>query len=305
MPSSETRSRPLLHIWRLATVALMLAAIVATATTTRARAQDGTPVAEPAAVPIQPASDATLGYPALTIIATDTGFVVPEGITAGRYYETHRNAGTFWSHFFTMRVPDDVTDEELAASMQTEEDPAWLFEADVVGNADQTLPGMENHAIVDLAAGRYILLDPIRGLVGNFTVAEATSTETPADPAADFDVVMKEMVFEGLDDSVPAGQTIWKVTNTGAVWHEAVIVRVPEGTTEESMLAEANSEPDEGPDEEFVNSLVQGSAVISPGNTTWMIVDLEPGTYAVICTFPSDDGRVHAMDGMLKVITVS
>ena len=266
------------------------------------RAQDGTPVAEPDPVPVAEASEATLGYPALTIIATDTGFVVPEGITAGRYYETHRNAGTFWSHFFTLRVPDDVTDEELTTSMQTEADPAWLFEADVVGNADQTLPGKENHAIVDLAAGRYILLDPIRGLVGTFTVAEATSTESPAEPTADFDVVMKEMVFEGLDDAVPAGQTIWKVTNTGSVWHEAVIIRVPEGTTEASMLAESE---DNGPDEEFINSLVQGSAVISPGNTAWMIVDLEPGTYAVICTFPSDDGRVHAMDGMLKVITVA
>ena len=265
-------------------------------------AQDGTPVAEPDPVPLAAASAATLGYPALTIIATDTGFVVPEGITAGRYYETHRNAGTFWSHFFTLRVPDEVSDEELAASMKTEEDPEWLFEADVVGNADQTLPGKENHAIVDLAAGRYILLDPIRGLVGTFTVAEATSTEPPVEPVADFDVMMKEMVFEGLDDTVPAGQTIWKVTNTGSVWHEAVIIRVPEGTTEASMLAESE---DDGPDEEFINSLVQGSAVISPGNTAWMIVDLQPGTYAVICTFPSDDGRVHAMDGMLKVITVA
>jgi hypothetical protein len=113
---------------------------------------------------------------------------------------------------------------------------------------------------------------------------------------------MKEMLFEGLGDAVPSGRTIWKVTNAGAVWHEAVIIRVPDGTTEESMLAESE---DNGPDEEFINSLVQGSAVISPGNTAWMIVDLEPGTYAVICTFPSDDGRVHAMDGMLKVITVS
>jgi uncharacterized cupredoxin-like copper-binding protein len=269
------------------------------------RAQDGTPVAEPDPVPIESASAATLGYPALTIIATDSGFVVPEGITAGRYYETHRNAGTFWSHFFTLRVPDEVTDEELAASMQTDEDPEWLFEADVVGNADQTLPGQENHAIVDLAAGRYILIDPIRGLVGTFSVTEATSTEPPAEPDADFDVVMKEMDFEGLNDTVPAGQTIWKVTNAGSIWHEAVIIRVPDGTTEERMLAEANSEEDEGPGDEFIDSLVQGSAVISPGNTAWMIVDLEPGTYAVICTFPSDDGRVHAMDGMLKVITVA
>src|SRR5215207_6054352 len=288
-------------ILRLIVIVFALSAVLLAPLGTT-RAQDGTPVTEPEPVPIQPASDATLGYPALTIIATDTGFVVPEGITAGRYYETHRNAGTFWSHFFTLRVPDDVTDEELAASMQTEEDPEWLFDADVVGNADQTLPGKENHAIVDLAAGRYILLDPIRGLVGTFNVAEATSTEAPTEPAADFDVVMKEMVFEGLDDAVPAGQTIWKVTNTGTIWHEAVIIRVPEGTTEESMLAESE---DDGPDDEFINSLVQGSAVISPGNTAWMIVDLDPGTYAVICTFPNDDGTVHAMDGMLKVITVS
>lgn len=289
-------------IWLIAAMALLLGTLALAAAAASVHAQPATPTAEPTALPIQPASDATLGYPALTIIATDAGFVVPDGITAGRYYETHRNAGTFWSHFFTLRVPDDVTDEELAASMQTEADPAWLFEAEVVGNADQTLPGKENHAIVDLAAGRYILLDPIRGLVGTFTVAEATSTEAPAEPAADFDVVMKEMLFEGLDETVPAGQTIWKVTNSGSIWHEAVIIRVPAGTTEASMLAESE---DNGPDEDFLNSLVQGSAVISPGNAAWMIVNLEPGTYAVICTFPSDDGRVHAMDGMLKVITVA
>lgn len=301
------RSRLSQHPFVLAIVAIVFAALAGIlAPLGIVRAQDGTPAAEPEPVPIQPASEATLGYPGLTIIATDTGFVVPEGITAGRYYETHRNAGTFWSHFFTLRVPDGVTDADLMASMGAEEDPEWLFEADVVGNADQTLPGMENHAIVDLTAGRYILIDPIRGLVGLFTVGDATQTEAPAEPDADFDVVMKEMLFEGLGDTVPAGRSIWKVTNAGAVWHEAVIIRVPDGTTSEGLLAAfANGGEDDGPDQEFINSLVQGSAVISPGNTSWMIVDLEPGTYAVICTFPSDDGRLHVMDGMLRVITVA
>jgi len=78
----------------------------------------------------------------------------------------------------------------------------------------------------------------------------------------------------------------------------------PASATKLSDL-ELDESEDDGPDDEFINSLVQGSAVISPGNTIWMIVDLEPGTYAVICTFPSDDGRVHAMDGMLKVVTVA
>src|SRR5690349_3993449 len=97
------RSRSSLHPFVLSLVVIVFALIVALlAPLGIVRAQDGTPVAEPAPVPIQPASEATLGYPGLTIIATDSGFVVPEGITAGRYYETHQNAGSFWSHFFTI-----------------------------------------------------------------------------------------------------------------------------------------------------------------------------------------------------------
>lgn len=301
--------RPIRHgaAWLVAAVTLMLIALASRASSASALDDAASPAAEPAVVPIQPASDSTFGYPGLTIIATDSGFVVPDGITAGRYYETARNAGTFWSHFFTLRVPDDVTDAELAAALQSEEDPEWLFEADIVGNADQTLPGKENHAIVDLAAGRYILIDPIRGLFGQFTVTEATSPETPKDPENDVDVQMKEMAFEGVGDAVPVGQTVWKVTNVGTIWHEAVIIHVPDGTTDESLLAMFTSETegeDSGPDDGFINSLVAGSAVVSPGNTDWMVVDLEPGTYAVICTFGDENG-IHAMYGMLKVFTVS
>lgn len=306
MPTDLARTPTSTRIWRLFAAALTITALVAAAPFSIAKAQSSTPAAEPAAVPVQAASDASLGYPALTVIATDTGFVVPEGLTADRYFMTTRNDGTFWSHYFTLRVPDDVTDAELAASMRTEADPDWLFTADVVGNADQTLPGLETHAIVDLAAGRYILLDPIRGLTGGFVVGATAAATPPTEPAHDLDVVMKEMLFEGIGDTVSAGRTVWRVSNAGSVWHEAVVIRVPAGTTDESLLADAAAEEeDSGPDDGFIDSLVGGSAVISPGNTAWMVLDLEPGTYAVICTFPSDDGRVHAMDGMLKVITVS
>lgn len=262
------------------------------------------PASDPDPVAIAQASDDTYGYPSLTVIATDTGFVVPDGITAGRYFMTTHNAGTSWSHYFTLRIPDDVSDDDLAVAMASDDDPEWLSSSEVVGNADQTLPGKDTHSVVDLPAGRFVLIDPIRGLAGRVDVAAATSSAAPSDPPADFEVDMREMQFVGIPESVPAGRSVLRVTNGGTEWHEAVIMHVADGATVDGLIDEFSAMGD-GPDDGLVDSIVGGSAVVSPGITTWMVVDLEPGTYAMVCLVPNDDGVIHAMLGMIGVFTVS
>ena len=44
---------------------------------------------------------------------------------------------------------------------------------------------------------------------------------------------------------------------------------------------------------------------ISPGHTTWIEVDLAPGTYAVACFVPDQETQApHALMGMVQVFTV-
>ena len=44
---------------------------------------------------------------------------------------------------------------------------------------------------------------------------------------------------------------------------------------------------------------------MSPGNTVWAVLDLEPGDYIAICFVPdAESGAPHAMLGMIAPFTV-
>ena len=45
--------------------------------------------------------------------------------------------------------------------------------------------------------------------------------------------------------------------------------------------------------------------VHSAGVTSWVELDLAPGTYVALCFVPGRDGTIHALKGMVDVLTVS
>ena len=282
--------------------ALSLTVVLAHRLAPRAFAQEATPTGG--------SGLAKLGLPEVVVTVDDTGFTLPDSATAGRTLMTVRNSGTMDVHFFATRIPDAVTDAEIASEMQSdsEEDPPWfdMTTLPFLGNPDWPAPGGEAQGVVELLAGRWIFIDPIGGRnVAILNVAAGTPTPA-AEPVADVAITMQEMSFSGLDTPVAAGPRVWKITNTGALEHEIAIVPVPAGTTSKDVIGQIGDMlTGAAPPETFAP--VGGQGIASKGVTSWQAWDLPAGTYAAVCMspMPGADFTPHALEGMVQIFSVA
>ena len=90
--------------------------------------------------------------------------------------------------------------------------------------------------------------------------------------------------------SVPAGKVTFKVTNSGKILHEMVVVPAPGGSESlkqpDGTASEAGA-PGEAPD-------------VETGQTKTFTVTLKPGTYSLLCNLPG-----HFANKMYADFTVS
>jgi len=108
------------------------------------------------------------------------------------------------------------------------------------------------------------------------------------------DVTAVDYAFEGIPDTVPAGELSLALANEGEEEHEIVIFKRNEGVTQsiDELLALPESESE---------SLVTfGAATFAPpGETGYASANLEPGTYFAVCFVPvGGDGPPHFTEGM-------
>jgi uncharacterized cupredoxin-like copper-binding protein len=155
---------------------------------------------------------------------------------------------------------------------------------------------------------------------GDFAVFEQPEVEAASDNVHAFDlencgwatqpVTASDYAFEGLPADLGAGPTSFELTNEGEELHELVLARKNDGVTlsAEELLAL--------PEEEAMNNVtpVGSPAFAAPGDSGYLVVDLEPGDYVGLCFIPvgmtSEDapppeGPPHAMQGMVAEFTVS
>jgi hypothetical protein len=103
-------------------------------------------------------------------------------------------------------------------------------------------------------------------------------------------------------DTLTSGWVTVRMTNRGREPHHGQLLRLNEGTTFEGV---ATALRQEGEAAVRLTSLAGGPAVIDPQRTDEVTLDLEPGTYALVCLVPSPDGVSHVTKGMLKRVEVS
>lgn len=260
------------------------------------------------------------GYPELAIAVYDDRIEVPAEVSAGRALVLHENNTARISHIFIARIPDEVTEEEVAAGLELARQtvpmttPDWLFQGVMVGDPDH--PGFEGGQVaglVDLTPGRYLVLDPFfPASPARFEVTDAAATPAPmAAPEVDLTVELFEMAFT-LPESVSAGSQLWEVKNAGTTFHEMVIMPVPDGVTVSDVIAVLEADESGAPPPAevgpawagWVYEPVDGVGVLSAGGTVWAQFDLEPGTYAAVCFVPGPSGP-HFMLGMIQIFTVA
>lgn len=107
-----------------------------------------------------------------------------------------------------------------------------------------------------------------------------------------------DFAFEGIPADVPAGPVAFEFTNDGDAAHEMVIFKLGEGVDLDALLAS-----EEEPSEEEAQDV--GGTFAPPGEGgVYANVDLDPGTYAVVCFVPGPEGKPHYDLGMKTTFEV-
>lgn len=285
-------------------------------------AQEATPAAEPNLL-------ADLGYEEIRVATDGETNDFPTEVEAGRYHVVLDNQSDqleidleFW------QLPEGVTLDDVMTFLEEAQEsgdftvPEYFYDM-VFNGGPTTFPGQTDDAVLDLTPGEWIVnlytYNPETEEANDNPVTVTVTGEMPEleEPTSDAVIELVEMDFV-VPESFTAGPQIWEVTNSGNQPHHLVLARVPDGTTEEQVieLAGTFTAPPASPE-------VAASPVVQPATLSFEDVqeifytliltenmynlydiNLEPGTYAMICFLPAPDGTPHVLMGMVEIITV-
>lgn len=212
-------------------------------------------------------------------------------------------------------IGDQACDPYVAAYSalhQMPEDPGAVsayFDAEVAPSLQELVDALDGDAQAAARAVqdtyRQIASSGDMAAMGSPELAEAQATLGAAlhegcDWAA-LDIEAVDYAFENAPSELPAGRYSFALENTGIEEHEMVLFRRNDGVTESfeelSEMGEAMMEKVE----------FTGVAFGGPGTTSYAAVDLEPGTYFMVCFIPvggAEDGPPHFVNGMQTTIEV-
>lgn len=225
------------------------------------------------------------GDPGLYVVLESNDFVASQGY-ATRYDEVQ---GELDSPFPVVTLLDFQTamvwsDGRMSADVQALVGDHWfnewrwfLVEEDGILKLDER---------VDL---------PPRPDVDFVTVYGINITETKDDSTGDITYAFESR--SGSWDFVETDALILNFTNNGEEAHEALLMQLPEGADPMGVL--------DGSIDMSQVSFLGGIFDIQPDQTLDLtMLDLAPGTYTLICFFPSPDGAPHAVHGMVQQFNV-
>lgn len=115
-------------------------------------------------------------------------------------------------------------------------------------------------------------------------------------PPAMVDIVMDEYRFD-VEQRLPAGRTVLRVTNAGEVDHEMVVVTLPEDFPPlDAQLRGDVRRP--------VGGIVAIVRARPPGSSRTLALELDAGRYGLICFLRDADDVPHARKGMSAELQV-
>jgi plastocyanin len=249
--------------------------------------------------------------PQITIEATADGLAAPDEIPEGIVQITFVNHSEAPVAPVIARLNEGITLDDFMEVESQGGEPSLeeaLQNISMLGVAF-VMPEMTVDVTFDFAPGTYVLVNTLNeAQFQSFTVV-ASEGEGAAPPEADVEAGLVDFAFN-MPIEIPAGPQLWHIQNTGDQPHEMLVVPLDENMTAgefnqlllQLLASDEEEEPAEGEGPEPVIFWA-----MSPGEQTWITFDLEPGTYAVVCSFPdtSGSGHVHAELGMRQIIIVT
>jgi hypothetical protein len=234
-------------------------------------------------------------------------FVQPEGMSAAEFLE----AAAGPPEDVAGEAPDGtpVIEGEAAEGGEGDAPPEFYYQFAFAGGV-YTNAGETAQVVLDLTPGEWIAWGddpeaPQEPVIFNVT------GEMPADlaePESGATLTMGEYVIEVSAGELTAGEQVVKIENIGAQPHFVFFTKGPDGMTEadvqevlDGFMTGTPSAID--PEVDFVD--IAGTGTQSNGTSIWLSLDLEPGTYAMLCFFPDiSDGAPHVFHGMYSVVEV-
>lgn len=229
--------------------------------------------------------------------------VIPSGLTTFRL----RNEGKELHQVMLYRLEAGRTLNNVAAALATSAVvPAWLH---AVGGPNSPHPGGGvSNATVSLEPGEYIAFclmagaDKVghvsKGMIRTLTVRQVGRPRV-AMPSADVTITMREYSYT-LSQPLTPGHHVIAVVNAGQQTHDLMFSKLAKGKTSKDYAAWIESPHGTSP-----VTPMGGTTDVGPGGTALFQVDVEPGSYSLLCHVrDTKDGKPHDAHGMVLDVAV-
>lgn len=241
-------------------------------------------------------------------VANDYSITVASEIRSGTVALSISFAVEDWADLMLVQVPEDATEEDVVAALESEEMPELIFQSRVVGSVYFEPGGAPiQEMVIELAPGEWYV-----GVVGEATSSYTTFTAT-GEPVVTPIKASVEVAYDHWDfampHEIPSGPQVWRITNNDPALHHMVIYSYPEPLDDEQVLglmlaSEGMASPVPGLDPDQLE-YAGGFGILSQGEVMYQSLDLAPGYYSANCYLsePGDD-TPHVMLGMIESFTV-
>lgn len=249
---------------------------------------------------VEASDPSAVGPNVVNVVAREYQFEMPDTLPAGPTLFHFTDDGALLHHMTIVKFEQGKTLADFTA-LPPGPLPAWVV---FMGGPNTPVPkGGQDEDIVDLSPGNYAVICVIpdsdgkphftKGMVKALTVTPPTQARTM--PASDLTLTLTNYAF-AFSTPPTAGRHAIRVINDGDQPHEAVIFHLGAGKTGED-IANWVSTGMQGPPP---GAPVAGISAEAPGMDNTLLLDLRPGSYALLCFMPdAKDGKPHAVHGMI------
>jgi hypothetical protein len=222
----------------------------------------------------------------MVIEANETGFTVPAEIDSGYVLVTLESLPDSASYVDFMQPAEGLdTAEATELALQSARDDI-AHEDWVYAGGTYAMLGGSAHVVVNLTPGEWQVAASYQIGEGEeiMTLYPLTVTESDAaqtEPEAAVTIELNDIEFGLSSDTVQAGSQVYEVTNVGEAARQMVLWRSPREITVEDYEAFFASFETGTPAPDVMTELiwVGYTAILSPGQTVWVELALDPGIY--------------------------
>lgn len=292
-----------------------------------AAAQDATPAASPDIVELSPFGDT--GLTEIVITASEYTFAasLPGAMAEGWYIMTLVNETEAVASANYAMLPEDTSPGELStlvrSGLEGEAFPEWVGSTTFAGG-NVAAPGESTTTLCYFTPGQwnifssntasiqspssFSILTP-EELEASYGVSQAEATpvadaspvvEAPAGVVATFTVEVTDAEIVQTDAPAAGSEQVIKVTNSGEQPHDLIILKTEDVLDPENAASLATSWI---MGEETAAVPVGGVGMLSPGQTAFTSIMVEPGNYALFSALPDQNGGLQVDAGVVTVFT--